>query len=134
MKQELNSFKIWPERHIVHLTLLLALFIFIAFSGWFFYLRSVIVKETDGMINVVNATFGGNCYGSENNLRPWIRSACSGKKSCSFILDDRLLGYSRANCNRQVRIEWKCYNSGPIFLLDETPNNAHGTQIQLICN
>ena len=134
MKPNLNSFEIWPERYIITLASILLFLTILGFSGWVFYLRSVTALPTEGMIDVVSATFGGNCEGAENNLRPWIRSACGGKKQCNFLFDDRLLGYPTANCKRQVRIDWRCSRSGPTFRVDDSSNPDHGTKVQLTCN
>lgn len=125
---------IWPERHIKALTIALVTLTLIGFVGWAWYIREEAVKAPPaGTIDVVSATFGGNCGVEKNNSLQWVRSACSGKKQCDYSFDWRLLGNPAPRCDKHFLVEWKCSPDGPVLNRSMSKDPPQGTLFTLAC-
>ncbi len=129
-----STHMIWPERHIKSLTIALVVLTISGFVGWAVYMHEVAVKPPPlGTIDVVSATFGGNCGAGKNNSLQWVRSACSGKKHCDYSFDWRLLGNPSQRCDKHFVVEWKCAPDGPIFNRSMLKDPPQGTLFTLAC-
>jgi len=124
----------WPERHSLALWCLLGILTILGFAGWAWYVRAVaVLPPAEGTIHVVGATFGENCGASKDNVLQLVSSACTGKKTCTYVFNWRLLGNPAPTCNKQFRIEWRCSSGGPA-LTQMTPSDPpQGSLFPLSC-
>jgi hypothetical protein len=133
-KSKRTAQPIWPERNIRALSLALAAATIFGFAGWIYYIRTVAVAPpAEGTINVVSATFGGNCGADKDNAQQIVQSACSGKALCNFAFDWRLLGNPAPTCSKEFRVEWRCSPEGPILAKLIPAEPKQGLLIPLSC-
>jgi hypothetical protein len=59
-------------------------------------------------IDVVVATYGGNCGVGTGNVTATVRSMCNGKYACTFTADNGAFGDPRNGCAKDFIAQWKC--------------------------
>ena len=124
----------WVDRNMLALWSVFAVLVAIGFAGWAHNLHELaVVPPADGTIHVVSATFGVNCGADKNNTIQWVRSACSGLKSCDYEHDDRLVGDPVRNCNKRLQIEWTCSANGQTFSVLTPSQPAELSKIPISC-
>jgi hypothetical protein len=65
----------------------------------------------------------------EGHALPLVRSACSGKRRCSFLYDAR--DFVDKDCGQGFRIEWSCSKDGPLQKVSSPRDPEPGTKIVL---
>jgi hypothetical protein len=125
---------VWPERHLSTSWGFLAILTIAGFWGWANSLTSIAVAEpAEGTISVVSASFGTNCGASKDNALQYVRSACTGKRQCTYSFDWREIGNPARTCAKQFQVEWTCSRSGSILSLRLPPDPLQGTPVSLDC-
>jgi hypothetical protein len=59
-------------------------------------------------IEVVQATYGGNCRATPGNATPILRSRCDGRAVCAFRVDSREVRDPAPGCAKDFVATWSC--------------------------
>jgi len=62
-------------------------------------------------IQVVAATYGGNCRASHGNSTKFVVAACQGKSACNYRVDVTNLDDPVPGCVKDFVVEWTCGES-----------------------
>jgi peptidoglycan/LPS O-acetylase OafA/YrhL len=90
-------------------------------------------REATG-IDILSATYGENCGAHPGNSTADMQAACSGKASCTYIVDVQRLGDPVNGCQKNFTATYKCLGK-PGTLTREAPAEAGlGTSLDLSCS
>ncbi len=67
-------------------------------------------------IQIISATYGGNCGVKQGNVTSHIASQCNGKKQCDYTVDHKVIGDPAYGCAKTYTVEYRCNNN---------PNRLH---------
>ncbi|HEX8822385.1 MAG TPA: hypothetical protein VF794_20835, partial [Archangium sp.] len=85
-------------------------------------------------ITVTAGTYGGNCGTSRGNVTSALRTACTGKALCDYVVDYRVLGDPAPGCAKDYVAEWTCNNgSGNVRTYRVSPEAGFGGVAKLSC-
>jgi len=84
-------------------------------------------------VQVVSATYGGNCGAAQDNALPKLRSACDGTLRCSYTIDYQVLGDPVPGCAKSFDVQWTCVAGGTPKQLAVPPEAGFKTPITLSC-
>ena len=59
-------------------------------------------------IEVVGATYGGNCGAAPGNQTPALAKACDGVAECDYTVDYQAIGDPAPGCRKDYRAEFRC--------------------------
>ncbi|MBV8779130.1 MAG: acyltransferase family protein [Alphaproteobacteria bacterium] len=89
----------------------------------------------DSNINVLSATYGGNCKPLQGNMTAVMRRACNGKELCKYDVDSRVIGDTAPGCAKRFEIEYVCLpaKTALIVSLGSDREDASGSTATLSC-
>jgi peptidoglycan/LPS O-acetylase OafA/YrhL len=84
-------------------------------------------------IDILSATYGGNCNAPSGNATADIRGYCSGKASCSYSVEVSRLGDPANGCQKDFTVAYRCPGN-PAALDRAVPAEAgFGASVELSC-
>ena len=84
-------------------------------------------------IQVISATYGGNCGAASNNVKPQLATACNGKNNCDYIIDFHQLGDPSPGCAKNFTASWICTPGGPARNQTVAAEAGLGSHLALSC-
>jgi hypothetical protein len=69
---------------------------------------------------------------AKGNATEFISYACTGKDSCDYFIDVRVLGDSAPRCGKDFSVSWQCGLNAPVETAS-LPGEAHRKTISLDC-
>jgi len=63
-------------------------------------------------IQIISATYGGNCGAAIGNATSHISSHCNGKLECNYTVDYRVIGDPSYGCEKTYLVQYRC-NDNP---------------------
>jgi hypothetical protein len=85
-------------------------------------------------ITVTAGTYGGNCGTPRGNVTSALRTACTGKALCDYVVDYRVLGDPAPGCAKDYVAEWTCNNGlGNVRTYRVSPEAGFGGVARLSC-
>ncbi|MBX9259308.1 hypothetical protein H1Q63_36235 [Desmonostoc muscorum CCALA 125] len=84
-------------------------------------------------IQIVEATYGGNCHVSSGNVSRHIASVCNGNTSCTYTIDYTVIGDPAYGCKKDYSTRWKCGVNKSIYSAYADPEAGYQKTIQLNC-
>lgn len=103
------------------------------FAIWAGFLTSALKQIDTSNIEVVTATFGGNCGATTNNAHSYVNSTCSAKTSCAYSVDYRMVGNPAPSCSKTFEIQWRCNGKEPLMSKTIGPGVNQADEILLSC-
>ncbi|MBW8878752.1 MAG: hypothetical protein JF614_27655 [Acidobacteria bacterium] len=101
-------------------------------------LRAVYCQQTGRctapVVNVVSATYGGNCGAAAGNVTSQLATACNGRSSCNYTVDYRLLGDPAPGCAKNYVARWQCGTNTTTFIATAAAEAGFGSVVTLTCN
>ena len=86
-----------------------------------------------GSIQVVAATYGGNCGQPRGNVSGYLAAACDGLRHCGYKVDYRVIGDPAYGCSKTYVAEWTCPGSPQILRVQALAEAGYGSIVQLGC-
>jgi peptidoglycan/LPS O-acetylase OafA/YrhL len=94
---------------------------------------AIAAQHTTGQLNVVSATYGGNCGGPADNATRDLAANCNGKAACAYAVDVNRLGDPAPDCGKDFVASYSCAPDAPI-LRKKLPGEAGlGSVLTLSC-
>jgi hypothetical protein len=91
------------------------------------------IPSAFGVINVLNATYGGNCSQPLGNVTWDVAPFCNGFGSCRYDIRTSFIGDPSFNCRKEFFVNYTCSNH-PTFLRQEfASSEANGKTVTLTC-
>lgn len=84
-------------------------------------------------IQVMEATYGGNCRVSRGNVTQHIASACNGRNSCTYTIDYTIIGDPAYGCAKDYSAQWRCGVNQKTYSAFASPEAGYRKTIQLTC-
>jgi len=84
-------------------------------------------------IDVLSATYGGNCSAPANNALEFATDVCSGKTDCRFTVNVKTLGDPAAGCGKDFHATWRCIGSEETRSVTLSPEAGSGKVALLSC-
>ena len=85
-------------------------------------------------IQVVQATYGGNCKAPQGNVTTHLQQSCAGKQSCSYSVDYKVLGDPVFACAKDYVAEWRCGVDAAVRKATAEPEAGYGKVVELRCD
>ena len=85
-------------------------------------------------IQIVTATYGGNCKAPQGNATAHLQQSCGGKQSCSYRVDHTVLGDPVFACDKDYVAEWRCGISDAVHRASLTAGAPSGSIVELRCD
>jgi hypothetical protein len=85
------------------------------------------------LVEVVSATYGGNCAAPRGNETADLARACSGKPECQYRIDYTIIGDPAVGCGKDYVAEWRCSGSRVTRQTKAAPEAGYGAVITLRC-
>jgi hypothetical protein len=86
-----------------------------------------------GGIEIVNATYGGNCGASPGNVVAHLAQSCSGQARCSYRVVHTVIGDPAYGCQKDYVAEWRCAGSPQTFRAVAAAEAGFGSVVELAC-
>ena len=88
----------------------------------------------EGTIDVVEATYGGNCGAVPGNASTPASAACRGKTQCAFPVDATTLGDPAGGCPKDFSVQWRCSRDGMVTVSQiEAEAGLGGKSVAMSC-
>jgi len=87
----------------------------------------------EGLIDVIAATYGGNCGAAFGNATRDLAEVCNGRGICEYVIDYRVLGDPASGCAKDYVAEWRCGRDPKTQTVGVRPEAGGGTRITLKC-
>jgi peptidoglycan/LPS O-acetylase OafA/YrhL len=84
-------------------------------------------------IEVLSATYGGNCGAKQGNATRALAAACNGKVGCNYIVDVTKLGDPASGCGKDFAAEYACLPSTAPRQVDLPDEAGLGSHLLLDC-
>jgi hypothetical protein len=84
-------------------------------------------------IQVLSATYGGNCRAPLGNVTNSLRAACDGKELCSYRVDYLALNDPVPGCDKDYSATWRCGFDGQVVTTTAAPQTGYGPNLILSC-
>jgi len=84
-------------------------------------------------VQVVSATYGGNCKAPQGNVTNFLVAACDAKESCSYRIDFAVLGDPAPGCSKDFVATWKCGLGTEVFTATADAEAGIGATVMLWC-
>ena len=123
----------WPARRATASWALLALLTAVGLFFWSRQMDDVARSPVPGTIEVVSATWGGNCGALKDNVLQYVWSACSGQQECDYIFDWGELGNPAPQCAKQFHVDWRCGPNLPLMTLASASEPRQDAVFQMAC-
>ncbi|MGF1501254.1 MAG: hypothetical protein ACFBSD_05520 [Paracoccaceae bacterium] len=81
-------------------------------------------------IEILDATYGGNCGARRGNATADIARACNGDRSCEYRINHRRIGDPAPGCRKAYNVVYQCRGSGAREVLRP---EASGQRVYLRC-
>jgi hypothetical protein len=91
------------------------------------------VRKRCDNVQVISATYGGNCSAPQGNVTKLLAAACDGKESCSYRVDYGVLGDPAPGCSKDYVATWKCGLGTEVFTSTAGPEAGIGANVTLWC-
>lgn len=62
-------------------------------------------------VQIVSATYGGNCGAPAGNASAAVAASCNGKGACPYVVDWKGLGDPSVGCGKNFVVQWRCGGS-----------------------
>ena len=85
-------------------------------------------------IQVVQATYGGNCKAPPGNATAHLQQSCGGKQLCAYPVDYKVIGDPVVGCNKDYVAEWRCGTSDAVRRATLDREAPLGSSIELRCD
>jgi len=85
-------------------------------------------------IQVVAATYGGNCKAPQGNATTHLQQSCGGKQLCTYPVDYKVIGDPVVGCNKDYVAEWRCGTSAAVHRATLDREAPLGSSIELRCD
>ena len=59
-------------------------------------------------LDVISATYGGNCNAPRGNATQDVKLNCDGKATCAYVVDVRKLGDPANGCGKDFLVQYRC--------------------------
>ncbi len=69
-------------------------------------------KDHTQPINVISATYGGNCGVRRGNATSHIARHCNGRLTCQYTVNYRVIGDPAYGCEKDYIVKYRCGRSG----------------------
>jgi hypothetical protein len=86
-----------------------------------------------GAVQVVSATYGGNCGAPSDNARAALGAACDTRAHCDYVIDYRVLGDPAPGCAKTFEAKWACSTDGETQAASVAAEAGFGSHIVLSC-
>ena len=86
-----------------------------------------------GVIEIVSATYGGNCGAPPGNETTNLAAACDGKRDCRYRIDYQVIGDPAVGCGKDYVVQWRCRGSPEAHEAKAAPEAGYGAVIALDC-
>jgi hypothetical protein len=96
--------------------------------------RRAAQRASTEVIDVVSATYGGNCNAPYGNETSHLRKACNGQSECAYRIDYTVIGDPAVGCGKDYVAEWRCGGSPSPRRTRAAPEAGYGEVIVLSCN
>lgn len=101
-------------------------------------LRAVYCQQTGlctaPIVNVVSATYGGNCGAAAGNVTAQLAAACNGRSTCTYTIDYHVLGDPAPGCAKTYAAQWRCGTSATTYNATAAAEAGFGSTVTLVCN
>jgi peptidoglycan/LPS O-acetylase OafA/YrhL len=87
-------------------------------------------------MEILSATYGGNCGAPSGNVTAFVRKACNGQTACDYAVDHRILGDAAPGCGKSFVVEFVCLPSSERFrgeIVGSNASEASGSSVSLRC-
>lgn len=91
------------------------------------------IRKRCDNVQVLSATYGGNCRAAQGNVTNFLAAACDGKESCSYRVDYAVLGDPAPGCAKDYVATWKCGLGKDVFTATANPEAGTGANVMLWC-
>lgn len=91
------------------------------------------VPAAFGTINVITATYGGNCGQPSGNVTWDVSPACSGFGSCKYDVRTSFLGDPKRGCEKEFSVSYTCSNHPTLVRTEFASREANGKTVTLTC-
>ena len=85
-------------------------------------------------IQIVQATYGGNCKAPPGNATAHLQQSCGGKQLCAYRVDHKVIGDPVVGCNKDYVAEWRCGTSDAVYRASLANDAPLGSSIELRCD
>ncbi|PKN59348.1 MAG: hypothetical protein CVU56_01410 [Deltaproteobacteria bacterium HGW-Deltaproteobacteria-14] len=85
------------------------------------------------VIDVREATYGGNCGAPDGNATSHLADTCEGQPSCRYVIDFEALGDPAPGCSKSYRARWSCTGGGPAQRIEVPAEAGAKHEIALRC-
>ncbi|MDP1824479.1 MAG: hypothetical protein Q8L48_14590 [Archangium sp.] len=65
-------------------------------------------------VQIVSATYGGNCGAPAGNVSAVVAASCNGKAACPYVVDWQRLGDPAWGCGKDFVVAWRCSFSAKV--------------------
>jgi hypothetical protein len=84
-------------------------------------------------IQVVTATYGGNCKAPPGNVTPHLQQSCGGRMTCSYKVEHTVIGDPVSGCSKDYVAEWRCGADPAVRKATAAPEAGFGSVVELRC-
>jgi len=91
------------------------------------YLEGAAVR--DGTVRDIVATYGASCGVRTGNATSDVKRECTGRQSCSYVVDVFKLGDPIDGCPKDFIVEWRCDSDGPTYRFEVPPEAGLGGRV-----
>jgi hypothetical protein len=92
-------------------------------------------KRRKGRIQVVSASFGGNCASAPADVSKHLAETCAGKTRCDYTVDHKVIGDPTQRCNKSYVALWRCGSAPTVYRAEvfESCQPPYTATAPLIC-
>jgi hypothetical protein len=88
---------------------------------------------TSGIVNIVSATYGGNCGAGFDNVLSDVSNFCDGWGHCKYIISERTIGDPARGCDKDFKATYSCSNNPTFDIGVQAQKEANGRYVSFDC-
>lgn len=90
-----------------------------------------VLPPPPGTVEIVEATYGGNCGAAGGNASKALVAECSGTQSCNYVVSVERLGDPAGGCGKDFSVRWRCSGTEPVQTASIPPEAGLGEKAVL---
>jgi len=95
--------------------------------------QTPIVARPARGIDILSATYGGNCGAASGNATTDVQATCAGKSSCTYSVDVSRLGDPASGCQKDFATTYQCAGKPDSLTRQLPPEAGFGGALELAC-
>ncbi len=92
-----------------------------------------LVSGMGGDIDVLHATYGGNCGASKGNVTSHLVNACNNTNRCEYKVDYKVIGDPAPRCGKTYEAEYRCRSRNETRKVSAPAEAGLGSVVLLDC-